>query len=117
MNKTELSQHKKIYQEKFHDYCQKFLVNHNSKIYLKKQTQLVDQLLIKIWKSFAISKNIALVAVGGYGREELFPYSDVDILIIFEKEISNSEQESISQFITNCWDLGFKIGHSVRNIK
>ena len=117
MNKTELSQHQKIYREKFHDYCQKFLVNHNSKIYLKKQTQLVDRLLIKIWESFAISKNIALVAVGGYGREELFPYSDVDILIIFEKKISNSDQESISQFITNCWDLGFKIGHSVRNIK
>ncbi len=117
MNKKGLTQLKKMYQEKFHNLCEKFLENHNSKAYLKKQTQLVDKLLVKIWKSLSISENISLVAVGGYGRKELFPYSDVDILIIFEKEISKNDQESISQFLTNCWDLGFKVGHSVRNIK
>jgi UTP:GlnB (protein PII) uridylyltransferase/phosphohistidine swiveling domain-containing protein len=73
--------------------------------------------MVNIWQSLSISKDIVLVAVGGYGRKELFPFSDVDILIVFEKEISKADQEAISQFITNCWDLGLKIGHSVRNIK
>ncbi|MDG1095909.1 MAG: bifunctional uridylyltransferase/uridylyl-removing protein, partial [Methylophilaceae bacterium] len=51
----------------------------------------------------------------GYGRNELFPYSDVDILVLnSEKSIGNDE--NISQFITKCWDIGLKIGHSVRNL-
>ena len=116
MNKSELTELKKNFLKQYNIYCKRFLENHNSKDYLKKQTKLVDQILIKIWKSFSVD-NISLVAVGGYGRKELFPYSDVDILIIFEKEISKDEQDSISQFVTNCWDLGLKIGHSVRNIK
>jgi len=117
MNKKELSQVKKLYQEKFNYYQEKFLENHNSQVYLRKQTLLVDQILIQLWQSLFISKNIALVAVGGYGRNELFPFSDIDILIVFDKEISEADQAAISQFITNCWDLTFKIGHSVRNIK
>jgi len=117
MNKKELSQLKKLYQTKYQDHCKKFLANHNSQAYLINQTLLVDKLIIKVWQNISISKDIALVAVGGYGRKELFPFSDVDILILFEKEISKADQEAISQFITNCWDLGFIIGHSVRNIK
>jgi len=117
MNKKELSQLKKLYQTKFQDHCKKFLENHNSQAYLRKQTLLVDSLIINIWQNLYIDKNIVLVAVGGYGREELFPFSDVDILIVFEKIITVNDQEAISQFITNCWDLGLKIGHSVRNIK
>ena len=117
MNKKELSQLKKLYQTKFQDHCKKFLENHNSQAYLRKQTLLVDSLIINIWQNLYIDKNIVLVAVGGYGRKELFPFSDVDILIVFEKIITVNDQEAISQFITNCWDLGLKIGHSVRNIK
>ena len=117
MNKTELSQLKKSYEEKFTYYCEKFLKNHNSQAYLRNQTLLVDRLIINVWQNLSIDKNIVLAAVGGYGRRELFPFSDVDILIVFEKKITASDQEAISQFITNCWDLGLKIGHSVRNIK
>ncbi len=117
MNKTELSQLKKSYKEKFTYYCEKFLKNHNSQAYLRNQTLLVDRLIINVWQNLSIDKNIVLAAVGGYGRRELFPFSDVDILIVFEKKITASDQEAISQFITNCWDLGLKIGHSVRNIK
>ena len=112
MKNKELSQLKKLYQTKFQEHCKKFLENHNSQAYLSKQTLLVDQLIVNIWQSLSISKVIALVAVGGYGRKELFPFSDVDILIVFEKEISKIDQDKVSQFITNCWDLGFKIGHS-----
>ena len=117
MNKKELFDFKQQYQEKFNYLCKQFLKNHNSQAYLKKQTLLVDRLIINVWHSLPISKKIALVAVGGYGRKELFPFSDIDILIVYEKEISDTDQEAISEFITNFWDLGFKIGHSVRNIK
>ena len=116
MNNKELIQLKKSYQEKFNYFCQNFQKNHNSQTYLKKQTLLVDQLLIYLWKNLTISEDILLLAVGGYGRKELFPFSDVDILIVFEKKISGLDQDAISQFITHCWDLGLKIGHSVRNI-
>ena len=87
MNKKELSQVKKLYQEKFNYYQEKFLENHNSQVYLRKQTLLVDQILIQLWQSLSISKTIVLAAVGGYGRKELFPFSDIDILIVFEKKI------------------------------
>ena len=56
MNQKKLSQFKKLYQEKFNHYCKKFLENHNSQAYLKKQTLLVDQLIVNVWQSLPISK-------------------------------------------------------------
>jgi [protein-PII] uridylyltransferase len=83
--------------------------------FLKKHTEIVDNLLIKLWIDSNVSEKNTLIAVGGYGRNELFPYSDVDILVLTsEKSIENDE--NISQFITKCWDIGLKIGHSVRNL-
>jgi [protein-PII] uridylyltransferase len=61
-----------------------------------------------------------LVAVGGFGRNELFPYSDVDILVLLNQGDSNdlnpSLKEKLEKFITLCWDFGLEIGSSVRNI-
>ena len=106
---------KKNYQKKFHNLCDSFLKKNNSSIFLKNHTKLVDSLLIKLWLDCNISKKNSLIAVGGYGRKELFPYSDVDLLVLHdEKELG--DDEVISQFITKCWDIGLKIGHSVRNL-
>ena len=106
---------KKNYQNKFHNLCDSFLKKNNSSIFLKNHTKLVDSLLIKLWLDCNISKKNSLIAVGGYGRKELFPYSDVDLLVLHdEKELG--DDEVISQFITKCWDIGLKIGHSVRNL-
>ncbi|WP_428033933.1 [protein-PII] uridylyltransferase [Amphritea sp.] len=79
---------------------------------------LIDQLLLQAWNLFAWpeAKHFCLMAVGGYGRGELHPRSDVDILILLDN-ISDSEvQESISGFLTLLWDINLDIGSSVRTI-
>ena len=106
---------KKSYQRKFQDLCDQFIKKTNGSQFLKKHTEIVDNLLIKLWIDSNVSKKNTLIAVGGYGRNELFPYSDVDILVLNSKK-SIENDENISQFITKCWDIGLKIGHSVRNL-
>jgi [protein-PII] uridylyltransferase len=60
---------------------------------------------------------IALLAIGGYGRGELNPYSDVDILFLHDSaRISAEAREGIEQVLYMLWDVGFKVGHSTRSI-
>lgn len=79
---------------------------------IKERATFVDQLLKKIWNHFITDEQTALVAVGGYGRGELHPYSDIDLLILSERP--EQLQEPLSAFITFLWDLGFDVGHSIR---
>ncbi|WP_438864192.1 [protein-PII] uridylyltransferase [Neptunicella sp.] len=83
------------------------------------RAKAVDAILIKAWQLLALNdkERIALVAVGGYGRQQLQPYSDVDILILSPKKLSAASQEKLGQFITLLWDIGLDIGQSVRTIK
>jgi len=80
---------------------------------------LTDKLLLNAWSLYfndSQQKNITLIAVGGYGRGELHPASDIDLLLLIKK--ANKElNESISQFITFLWDIGLEVGHSVRSVK
>ena len=93
-----------------------FIKNHQSQIFLSKHTKLVDSSLINLWNARNLKGSLCLIAVGGYGRSELFPYSDVDILVLSKNKLTKNETESVSGFITDCWDLGLKIGHSVRDM-
>ncbi|MFT2090466.1 [protein-PII] uridylyltransferase [Paraglaciecola sp. 2405UD69-4] len=79
----------------------------------------IDALLGQIWELMGLSaqKHISLVAVGGYGRGQLQPYSDIDLLILSKKALSKEQQEQIGTFITFLWDIGLDIGQSVRTIK
>ena len=80
---------------------------------------LIDQLLAQAWTLLLPerSKRVALVAVGGYGRGELHPYSDIDLLILLRGGDSTAQQlEHVSGFIRLLWDLGLEIGHSVRTL-
>lgn len=77
----------------------------------------IDCLLQHAWKRFTWDDNIALLAVGGYGRKELHPHSDVDLLIITKRQNHQKYQKSISEFLTFLWDIQLKIGHSVRSVK
>lgn len=60
--------------------------------------------------------SLTLAAVGGYGRGELHPYSDIDLLVLHEEPITTGEQEALQQFITFLWDIGLEVGQSLRNI-
>ncbi len=60
---------------------------------------------------------VALLAIGGYGRGELNPYSDVDILFLHDSlRIADETEEVIEQVLYMLWDVGFKVGHSTRSI-
>ena len=76
----------------------------------------VDTALQTLWALCSLdSTDSSLVAVGGYGRGELFPHSDVDILVLQPNE-STTDDTKVSAFVSALWDLGLKIGHSVRSI-
>jgi [protein-PII] uridylyltransferase len=81
------------------------------------KSQLMDQLLAGLWARFSFSDTASLIAVGGYGRGELHPHSDIDLLILVRTEINEELGAELSAFITLLWDLKLDIGHSVRTIE
>ena len=76
----------------------------------------VDATLQALWVDCSMPANLALVAVGGYGRGELFPHSDVDVLILMPEAAGDEASGSVEQFVTACWDVGLEIGSSVRTL-
>jgi [protein-PII] uridylyltransferase len=81
---------------------------------------LADALLIQLWQNAGFSADVCLVAVGGFGRGELLPYSDVDVLVLLpdgqSPESSPELQNQLERFIGSCWDTGLEIGSSVRTL-
>ncbi len=93
---------------------------------LRRLTRHVDRTLIDLWERTRMPSDAALLAVGGYGRGELFPHSDIDVLVLlppghtlaaWEASASGGElKTAIEGFITACWDSGLEIGSSVRTV-
>ncbi len=90
---------------------------------LNAQSRLVDTLLHTLWQQHndasgapGITQQVAIVAVGGYGRMEMHPHSDIDLLILLQGEPDTQCQSAITHFITQLWDLKLDIGHSVRTL-
>lgn len=82
------------------------------------RSRMIDLLLQFLWQREDWDKQkICLVAVGGYGRGELHPQSDVDLLILLEKKPSKKNCETIGRLVTLLWDCGLDIGHSVRTLE
>lgn len=80
---------------------------------------VIDQILTLAWQqqNWPDQTDIALLAVGGYGRGELLPHSDIDLLILTRKDRNAKYKDCISAFCTLLWDIGLEIGHSVRSVK
>jgi [protein-PII] uridylyltransferase len=81
---------------------------------LRRLASAVDDVLERCWSAIDMPENSVLIAVGGYGRGELFPYSDVDVLILLAEPADADMQARIERLISLLWDLGIDIGHSVR---
>jgi [protein-PII] uridylyltransferase len=83
--------------------------------------RLIDQLIVRAWNRhlplLPPGFRVALVAVGGYGRGELHPASDIDLMVLFEKDKPAKVQPFVEALIRFFWDMGLEVGHSVRTLK
>lgn len=86
---------------------------------LSARSDLVDAVLTRVWQAHLSDQGgVTLLAVGGFGRRELFPHSDIDILILLAEPDTTAapSEDAISSFIAALWDLGLQMGHSVRTL-
>jgi [protein-PII] uridylyltransferase len=84
---------------------------------LRERCRLIDELLGALWQALCFPPDLALVAVGGYGRGELYPASDIDLLILLPEVPDRSLSERIEQLVCLFWDIGLETGHSVRTVE
>ena len=83
---------------------------------LRQHTALVDRVLRSVWSESPMPAELGLLAVGGYGRSQLFPHSDVDVLFLLPDEIDDDVREKVSELVGRLWDVGLEIGHSARSV-
>jgi [protein-PII] uridylyltransferase len=79
-------------------------------------SRLTDRILSEMWDAHDLPDRASLVAVGGYGREEQFPQSDVDVLLLLDDDLPESDRARFETLIAQLWDVGLPIGSSVRTL-
>ena len=96
-----------------------FESGHSIREIVRSRSDIIDEALIFLWNHAELDQtDLSLFAVGGYGRREMLPYSDVDIMVLSEDELTPKQEEQVTAFIASLWDVGnFKPGISVRTIK
>jgi len=99
-------------------YCEK----KNGSGLLHGHCRLVDGILRQVWREIEMPDSIALLAVGGYGRGQLFPYSDIDLLVLLPEgkrgadAMDNAIKSRLEHWVRLLWDIGLEVGHSVRTL-
>ncbi|WDZ98174.1 [protein-PII] uridylyltransferase [Herbaspirillum sp. WKF16] len=93
-----------------------FQTDHKPEQLLTQLRRNVDGALTQAWEQLGMPADAALVAVGGYGRGELFPHSDVDVLILLPQAPDGAEKEKLESLVQLFWDIGLEIGHSIRTV-
>lgn len=95
-----------------------FLCHAQQNRLFKQHCQLVDGLLKEMWRKTVTSDLCSLIAVGGYGRTELYPHSDIDLLILLPESALNDRliNSQLETLIGWLWDIGLSVGHSVRSL-
>ena len=84
---------------------------------VRKRSKFIDSILVQAWaRKIPTGADAALIAVGGYGRGELHPASDIDLLILLGEGDHSVLSEPLSELLTFFWDIGLEVGHSVRNV-
>ena len=100
---------------------QRFLEDGDPRPVVKNRTALVDAIVMEACARSlqpAFGEGLALLAVGGYGRRDLYPYSDVDLLLLVRRAVdSRAAKDAISEFLRNVWDCGLRASHSVRTVE
>jgi [protein-PII] uridylyltransferase len=117
--KDSLSQFKQLLKQKDADLRQKFDPHSSVSGLLEEKSIFIDKILSLCWQHYLgdYAQSLSLIAVGGYGRRELFPYSDIDIVVLLDSDDTSPYQESLASFSTFLWDIGLKPGQSVRTIE
>jgi [protein-PII] uridylyltransferase len=85
------------------------------RLLLERHTQLIDRTVTDLWLQAELA-GAALVATGGYGRGELYPCSDIDLLVLLPSEPDALARQRLERLIGALWDSGLEIGHSVRTV-
>ncbi|TCJ17961.1 [protein-PII] uridylyltransferase [Parasulfuritortus cantonensis] len=93
-----------------------YLARRRARPLLRGLSRAADRLLQEVWQAHDLPAATALVAVGGYGRDELYPHSDVDLLILLDDDLPAAEEARFEPLIGLLWDLGLHVGHSVRRV-
>jgi [protein-PII] uridylyltransferase len=98
---------------------ERFVEGEKVEVLIRDTSWFIDQILSHVWDRFGFgdAADISLVAVGGYGRGELHPYSDIDIQILLQRNNLKKYQQRIEGFLTFLWDINLEVGQSVRTIK
>tara|TARA_E500000331_G_scaffold230976_1_gene221239 strand:+ start:122270 stop:124915 length:2646 start_codon:yes stop_codon:yes gene_type:complete len=122
---SSLNDHKKgliLFKKRLHDLKKSsekhFTDGKNIELIIKIRSEKIDKIISAAFNFHLneFKKEVSLVAVGGYGREELHPYSDIDLLLIIPNKKNNKINKEISKLIAFLWDIGLEVGHSVRTI-
>lgn len=89
----------------------------SASVLLRRHAKSVDAVLRSVWRAACLPDSTALLAVGGYGRGQLFPHSDVDLLILLPVVPDETANRRLEQLVGLFWDIGLEVGHSVRTLE
>jgi len=91
-----------------------FLAKPDTPKLLREHARLVDRAIRDVWRRSGMPPHTAVLAVGGYGRGQLFPHSDVDVLVLLRD--GGTDPASIERFLATLWDIGLEASHAVRTV-
>jgi len=112
---------REVYSSGFARIRRDFAADGDGRAALRKRAELVDQIVLALWEKILLphqaSANLSLVALGGYGRRALFPFSDVDLLFLHsDSDVEEELKNSIRSFSQELWDLGLKLSPASRSL-
>lgn len=96
---------------------QQYLVHGKAQRLLLEHAHLVDEHLRQVWQMIPMPAELSLIAVGGYGRAELYPKSDIDLLILLPHQPDEILEKNLQEIVGIFWDIGLEVGHSIRTIE